>query len=502
MSPRRSLIAMALTVAAAVAGAAVNVALCTRAVAATAEQRAATAYAIVVQDQTPLRAAPRESSPQQAVLWQGDLLEVRGERLEHLQVYDHRRERAGYVRAGAVRRLALDVADAPQLLAVMRFLRDTPGAEALGISYAAAYLKAAPAEAINAEPFDALGSMAERLARRASSRQARPDDPLLAAHLEGVSALGVNLRSLEREGRVQLCYDGEAFARVLALPHSAEQQARAVLALTREDCIDPAVQPLARLQLDEGRAKLLEQVDLKGLPQLLKNRVHMRRVQVWAALAYERSRQPEGDAAGAAEQAMQALAGVNKAELTDEDQWAYADAAVRANASRWAMEERPAPRQRLAIATEQGQPGQTCVVLLDRERGKALAERCTYGTVWAQSASFNATHTAVALAVQPLASWRELWVFHSSPKGWTVDVLPPATGQTQLGVVEFAGWMPDGKRLLAAREAKVDGRFRRSFEVLRIDTLATEKWADKPESLSAFHRWQDAAWKRQSPILR
>jgi hypothetical protein len=108
----------------------------------------------------------------------------------------------------------------------------------------------------------------------------------------------------------------------------------------------------------------------------------------------------------------------------------------------------------------------------------------------------------VALAVQPLASWRELWVFHATAKGWQVDVLPPATGDTQLGVVEFAGWMPDGKRLLAAREAKVEGRFKRSFEVLRLDTLATEKWADKPESLSAFYRWQDVAWKRQSPILR
>jgi hypothetical protein len=436
------------------------------------------------------------------VLWQGDLLEIRGERMEHLQVYDHRRERAGYVKAASVRRVSLTPADAPQLLAVVRFLRDTPGSEALGIAYAAAYLKAAPAEAITAEPFDALGTMAERIARRASTKQSKANDLVLASQVEGLAAYGVTLRSVERDNRVQLCYDGEAFVHALSLPNTPEQHARAVLALTREDCIDPSTPPLARLQLDEGRAKLLEQTDVAALPETLKNRIRMRRAQVWSALAYERSRQPDADAAGVAEHAVQALAGVNKSELTDEDQWAFNDAAVRTNASRWAMEARPVTRQRLTIATEAGEPGQTCVVLIDRERGKSLAERCTYGTVWAQSASVNAGNTAVALAVQPLASWRELWLFHATAKGWKVEVLPPSTGDTQLGVVEFAGWMPDGKRLLAAREAKVEGRFKRSFEVLRVDTLATEKWADKPESLSAFYRWQDAGWKRQSPILR
>src|SRR5439155_27114852 len=128
--------------------------------------------AIVTQDQAALRAAPRDAAAQQAVLWQGDALEVRGERLGYLQVYDHRRERAGYVLAAQLRRVSPAPEDAPALLAVLRFVRDTPGAEALGIAYAAAYLKAAPAGTITAEPFDALASMAERLAGRASVRQA------------------------------------------------------------------------------------------------------------------------------------------------------------------------------------------------------------------------------------------------------------------------------------------------------------------------------------------
>src|SRR5882757_5514468 len=100
-----------------------------------------THLAIVVQDQAPLRAAPHQSAQQQAQLYQGDTLEVRGARMDYLQVYDHRRERAGYIRAGQVRSIGLEEADAPGLLSVVRFLRDTPGEEALGMAYAAAYLK-------------------------------------------------------------------------------------------------------------------------------------------------------------------------------------------------------------------------------------------------------------------------------------------------------------------------------------------------------------------------
>ena len=123
--------------------------------------------AIVTQDQSSLRSAPRDSAPQQAVLAQGDSLEIRGQKGDYLQVYDHRRERAGFIRASQVRSQSLKPETAPELLSVVRFLRDTPGSESLGIGYAAAYLRAAPAEAINGEAFDALGAMAERLARRA-----------------------------------------------------------------------------------------------------------------------------------------------------------------------------------------------------------------------------------------------------------------------------------------------------------------------------------------------
>jgi hypothetical protein len=46
-----------------------------------------------------LRAAPRDSAQQQAALWQGDLPEIRGQRMDNLQGYDHRRERSAFVKA-------------------------------------------------------------------------------------------------------------------------------------------------------------------------------------------------------------------------------------------------------------------------------------------------------------------------------------------------------------------------------------------------------------------
>ena len=51
---------------------------------------------------------------------------------------------------------------------MLRFLRETPGSEALGISYGAAYVKAVPPRALTAEPLDAIAQMAERLADQAS----------------------------------------------------------------------------------------------------------------------------------------------------------------------------------------------------------------------------------------------------------------------------------------------------------------------------------------------
>jgi hypothetical protein len=459
--------------------------------------------AIVVLDQVPLRAAARDSAQQQAVLWQGDSLEVRGRRLDYLQVYDHRRERAGYVRASQVRLLPLEADDAADLLAVVRFLRDTPGAEALGIGYAAAYLKAAPAATIGADPFDALGTMADRLARRASSHHAKADDAVIAAHLEVAASYGVIIKSFEHDGRMQLCYDGEAFRRVLALKSSDEEKARAALALTRQECIDPDLTPVNRASLDTWRADVLERAPRLNLPEHVKNRLRLRSAGVWSSIAFERVRRGE-PAQEAADLAIAELASVNKTELAEDDATAYNDAAARVGASRWAAEPMHPAGTGLSVVASPGQPGETCIKLVDKKHEQAapLVQRCTFAIVWINSVAANPKGTAVALAVQPLDGWRELWLFHRAGDGWRIDIVPPADGTPELGYVEFAGWVPGANKFLAAREARVNGRFVRSFDVLNMETLNVEKHADHPDSLSLFYRWQDPAWKRQTVSLR
>lgn len=468
------------------------------------------ALAIVAQDQAPLRAAPRDSAPPQAVLWQGDSLEVRGIKGDYLQVYDHRRERAGYVRASLVRPQSLKPESAPELMAVVRFLKDMPGSESLGIAYAAAYLRAAPGEAIDGEIFDAIGTMAERLARRASSVRAGKTPEAVAAHLEVVTAYGIEMVSFERDGQVQLCYNGDAQRRVLALPATEAQKAQAALALTRHECVSPNVTPLERYALDTWRAEVLDRVKTADLPEVLKNRLRLRKAGVWASLAQQRARRQElGTEAvrQAGQRAIDELAAINKSELMESDAGAYSDAAIRVGASRWAAEaDLPGTTKaaKVSVALSAGQPGETCVNLLDAKHDlkHPLLSRCTYGVVWQASATVNAQGTALTLAVQPLDTWREMWVFRQSKEGWSVDVLPPAADGPGLGYVEFAGWVPGDKQLLAAKEARSGGHHQQSFEVLSLTTLETQNRADKPGSLNLFHRWQSPLWKARTVAIR
>lgn len=472
--------------------------------------------AIVVQDQASLRSAPRQSAQQQTTLWQGEVLEVRGERMDYLQVWDHKRERGGFIRASEVRRVALTEDEAPALLAVLRFVRDTPGAEALGIGFTAAWLQAAPGPVLaggqGAQALEALGTLADRLAHRASAVvPGKTPGATLSAHLDVAQGYGVRFVSYAVEGRMQVCYDGEAFRRVLAMAQAApDQRARAALGLTRPECIDPDLPAHARAAVQEWQAQVLERVEVSALPTYLRNRVQMRRAMVWSALAYQQARKDihgPGVSASAA-RALTELAGVSKDDLPDEDQSAYNDAAMRVGAVRWALVPSvPVPaaaRARPTLVTEAGAPGETCVLLVDARHGPQapLLRRCTYGVVWASSARHNREGTALALAVQPLEGWRELWVLRKTTEGWVADVLPPAAAVPETGVAEWAGWVPGGQRMLVAREARAQGRYRRSFEVVRLDGLAVERVTGDVAALPLFQRWQDAAWKRQTLSLR
>jgi hypothetical protein len=461
----------------------------------------AATLAIVVQDHAALRAAPRSGATEPTRLWQGEVLEIRGEHAGYLKVYDYRRERGGYLRGDAARPVELSENAAPDLLAVLRFLRESPGSEALGISYGAAYLKAVPPRAMTAEPFDAIAQMAERLADQASGGT----DPLaeVAPHLDVVQQFGVRMRNFERNGRMRVCYDGELFHRVLALPEAQpEERARAVLGLTRPDCIDPDLGPVPRASLDTERSQLLEQLKDGELSAMTRSRLHARRAGVWASLAYEQDRRRE-PAGAAAERALAELLAVQSDDLGDDRRPEYVDAVLRVSAIRWAGA-LPAPQPGpLTLSAAQADPGQTCVALEDAHRPHAAAiiRRCTYGMVRMASIRAIPRGPALVLAVQPLESWRELWVFHESAGSWTVDVLSPGLDNPEEGYVDFAGYAPGTRRLLIAREVKERGRFRRSFEELRLDDLALVRQASSPELLPDFGRWQDFAWRRDTLAL-
>lgn len=527
---------------------------------------ASVSMAIVVRDQTALRAAPHESAQQQALLWQGELVEVRGERIDHLQVWDYRRERGGFVDASRVRRTSLAAADAAELMAVLRFVRETPGSEALGFGLAAAYLRAASVEAVQgaagAEAFDAIGTMADRLAQRASGGAAAASvasgtvagvpigapnrtETALAAHLEVAAHYGVAFKSIERDGAMRICYDGEAFRRVLAMPSaSAAQRARAGLGVTRLDCIDPALPVTERQRVDRWSAEVLDRVDATRLPKNWQSRVAMRRASVWSGLAFQHARRGEAvSAEAAAKRALAELAAVSASELADDDVAGWNEAAIRVGASRWAATPLVANTARnVRVVTTPGEPGQTCVSLVDGSKPEtgtwlatagangplakadanvsltgagahvplakpganvALATRCTYGVVWGGSTVLNREGNALALAVQPMPAWRELWLFTREAGGnWSVQVLPPSTAAPELGYAEFAGWVPGGKQMLVAREARGPRGLKRNFEVVRLDTLGTDRQASDPAVLGAFQRWQDAAWKSATVSIR
>jgi len=310
------------------------------------------------------------------------------------------------------------------------------------------------------------------------------------------------MRSFDRNGRVQVCYDGELYRQVLSLPRASnDERVRAVLGLTRPDCIDPGLGILQRISLDEERHELLDRIEERSLSAMMRSRLHARRAAVWAAVAYEDARRGQAPEA-AAQRALAELVAVHAQDLGEEHRAEYLDALVRVGAIRWAAVA-PGPQAgSLILTTQPGKPGQTCLALAEAQRPAApLLSRCTYGIVWTPSAQPIAHGRAFVLAVQPLESWRELWVFHESVGGWTVDVISPGADDAEEGYVEFAGFAPATQRLLIVRELKDRGRFRRRFEELRLEDLIPVRQASSPELLADFGRWQDAAWRRDTLAL-
>ncbi|HXU64785.1 MAG TPA: hypothetical protein VN962_23955 [Polyangia bacterium] len=466
--------------------------------------------ALVAEDPAVLRNAPRDDAPAQATLWRGDWLEVRGETAGFLRVYDHRHERPGYVRPAQVRAYPLDGASAPELTAVVRFLRDANGYESLGIGYAALALRAAPAGTDESELLGAIGTMADRLARRASARRLDARDAALAGQLEVTASYGVRFNVVEpglTDSRTRVCYDGEAWARVLATPTAAPaERARAALFLSTDRCADPAAAPALVRAFNDRRLQALTSIDFvaeRALPPWLVGRVRLCRAQAFAWRAFDQARQGQLEAAARAEgTAVRELALADRGVLAPEDAALYDETAVRVGASRGATE-MPAKETRarpVTVTVSPRAPGESCLRLVEAApRQAVVGERCTFGVIWPSALHWSASGAVATIAVQPLPSWTELWVIRrgSAGAGWTFDTLTPATADpdTGAGYVEAAGVSPDGGKLLVVREAAAEGHTTRRFQVLNAATLGVDQWASNADKLGAFKRWSSPSWR-------
>ena len=155
------------------------------------------------------------------------------------------------------RLVSLGETAAPELLAVLRFLRDEPGIARRSASATAppicrpyrtgAHGRAARCHRCNGRATGRSGLGGQWPAQR-PRRPAGGDRAVRRPHAQ------LRARWPER-----LCYDGELYP---PRPHTArataEERAHAALGLTRADCIDPRLGPMPRASLDEQRKAILD----------------------------------------------------------------------------------------------------------------------------------------------------------------------------------------------------------------------------------------------------
>lgn len=455
--------------------------------------------AIVTGDHVALRATAARTSAQQAVLWKGDWLEVRGTKKGWLKVYDHRHERSGWIAAKNVKQVPLEESSAPSVRAIVDFVRDTPGQESLGIAYAAIYLKVAPKGSIDASLMISLGAMADRLARRASSVGAEASS---AEQLEVARSWGIVLSSVEQLDGTRICYDGSAFHAGLALAPGPADLATAVLGLTEPGCEPMGLGATQRVARDEARLGLLERVDPTQVGGPIGNQLRVRRAEIAAQLAWADARRGDLPAAAKhADAAISAFARVDREELAEDDEPAFAAAALAVAASRWAaMPTIVTPG--LALALEAGGPGETCVRVVPT-KGAASTPMCTHGQVWPASLRASKERTAAVIAVEPLPGWLELWMFRrGADGGWMVDVIPPNTNGPDRGYVELAGWSPDGTQAILVRESRTANVVTKSYEAVVLGTLAIDRQATTLAGLGTAKRWAAPEWRARTLALR
>ena len=372
-------------------------------------------------------------------------------------------------------------ASAPELAAVVRFLRDAAGYESLGIGYAALALRAAPAGADTSELLASIGTMADRLARRASARRADAQGRDAGRAHRGRRELRREVPGRRRATRARRGARTGLLRRrgVGRRPRLAGRGARRAGArravpggrcLPRPRCRRPAE---ARAWNDRRlQALRVDRLRRGGRAAGLARRPGAPAPRRGARLAGLRR-----GAAGNAEAAARAeAAAVRELALCDRGVLAArgprslrGDVAIRVAASRWATETPPKanPRAGPSSRSRRAQPGETCVRVTDGagDRARRLGERCTFGVVWPSALRWAPSGDVATVAVQPLPAWTELWVLRRGADGtWAFETLTPATTEPDIGYVESAGFSPDGRRRAPGRrEARAAGRLARAL---------------------------------------
>ncbi len=418
--------------------------------------------ALVAEDPAVLRNAPRDNAPAQATLWRGDWLEVRGESAGFLKVYDHRHERPGYVRPSQVRIYRVDESDGaraglgravPARRPGLRVAGDRlRGAGAAGRAGRGRHQRAARLDRQHGRPVWRGGPprggptrRTRRWPRTSTSRE----------------SYGVKFRVVEPEtlgGRARVCYDGEAWAAVLALAGrgAGRAGARGALPGSVDPCRDPAAaagrgaaverSPTARARVDRLRG------GERASPPRSAGGSGFATPRRWPGGRSTRRGRPtrrgrcarRGGGRARARALRSRGAGARGSRSLRRDRGPRGGLALgdRDAAQGSARERRSSPSRRVRRA----RPASALNGGAGDKAPLALGERCTYGVVWPSALRWAPSGDVATLAVQPLPAWTELWVLRRAADGsWSLRHAHAATTDPDVGYVESAGFSPDGR---------------------------------------------------------
>ena len=196
--------------------------------------------------------------------------------------------------------------------------------------------------------------------------------------------------------RARLCYDGEAWERVLAAPTAAPvERARAALSLAGRSCQDrdAALSPAEARAWNDRRMQALQSIDYPAeaaLPAALLGRVRLRRAEAFAWRAFDEARRGNLDAGGARRGGRpftswrSPTAACSRPRTSTSTRRSRFASRRRAGRPSRAQKQAAGKRAVDVVFAPRGE-GETCVRVVrgaTPARREPLGERCTYGVVW------------------------------------------------------------------------------------------------------------------------